>query len=287
MARVSRRRSRDEEAPRSSRYVDEPDEDLEDDDDLEDDVDEDEEEEERPRRGRRGSSRSTERPARSARNRRAFDEGAEEGKNSGRGRRGSSSSRRAVEDGWGAVDKLRSQGGYAENLKVPSDDEIVIKFLDEKPFAGYREHWVQETKQPRKTYTCLGPQECPLCIALGHDTSAKILINVVEMPTGSGDPSVKVWAMGTRLAEKLKKLAEKPRTKPLNREDLYWAVSKSGKGTSTEYNLEPVKADELEDWDIEPLEDDELADLLEQKSDKSIIRWDSVEDLEELVEEIL
>ncbi|MEV4575997.1 hypothetical protein AB0K16_22395 [Nonomuraea jabiensis] len=190
-----------------------------------------------------------------------------------------------MESGWGGVDKVKSQGGFAENLKVPKDDEIIIKILDDQPFASYREHWVQETKASRKTYTCLGAEECPLCVTLGHQTSAKIMFNVADM--SSSDPTVKVWSMGTRLAEKLKTLAQKPRTKPLNREDLYWAVSKSGKGTSTEYNLEPVKADDLDDWGIEPLEDDELDDLMEQRSDQSIIKWDSVEDLEELVEEIL
>ena len=288
MTRGSRRRNRDEEdVPRSSRYVD----DTDDVDVVEED--EEDEEDEAPRRSRRGSSRppgrsrdedkDSRRPGGRSRNRQAFDEGAAEGR--GRRRSGSESSRRAVEDGWGAVDKLKAEGGFNENLKVPADDEIVIKFLDDKPYAGYREHWVQETKAKRKTYTCLGATECPLCLVLDHQASSRILFNVVDM--SGTEPTVKTWAMGTKLAEKIRALGEKPRTKPINREDRYWVVSKSGKGTSTEYNLEPITDEDLEDWDIESLDADELAELMELRASKEDIRWDSVEELEELAEEVL
>lgn len=279
------RRRRDE-APKTSRYVDDIDDD--DVDDLLEDDEEDDEEEAEPRRGRRrdasrprGRSRDeSRRPSARGRNRRAFDEGAEEGRKATR--RGS---RRAVEDGWDAVDKLKAESGFAENLKVPDDDEIVIKFLDEKPYAGYREHWVQEAKSKRKTYSCLGPEECPLCVTLGHQPNSRILFNVVDM-SGS-DPTVKTWAMGTKLAEKIKALSQKPRTSPINREDRYWIISKTGKGTSTEYNLEPISSDDLVDWDLDPLDEDEIEELMTQRSTKESIRFDSVEDLEELVEEIL
>ena len=55
------------------------------------------------------------------------------------------------------------------------------------------------------------------------------------------------------------KLASNAKTGPLNRPDLYWAVSKTGQGTKTSYSVVPVKERDLaEEWEIDPIAAAEL-----------------------------
>jgi len=188
--------------------------------------------------------------------------------------------------GWDAVRRAKStKKDFQENLKI-GDDEILIHFLEDEPYAVYRQHWIQEA-EGRKSFSCL-EEDCPLCERLGDRPSARVLFNVAEMTAGG--PVVRTWSMGVRLAEKIETLGSKARTSPIDRLDLYWAVSKSGKGTSTEYNLEPIRAEseaDLEDWGVgEPLTAEELEDLRSQAAGPDAVRWDSREDLEELADEL-
>ena len=65
--------------------------------------------------------------------------------------------------------------------------------------------------------------------------------------------------VGVRLCGQLEKLASNAKTGPLNRPDLYWAVSKTGQGTKTAYSIVPVKERDLaEEWEIDPIAAAEL-----------------------------
>src|ERR1044072_6707517 len=132
MARpVTRRRSRDEDVPETSRYAAEPDEDVE-----EDDV-----EEEAPRpRFRRGSENRHPAGRRSRRD--------EEGDRAER-RRGRSTAK-APQRGWKALDEAKS---YSENLKF-DDGEVLLKFLAEDPYASFRQHFLKEATG-RKSFNCI------------------------------------------------------------------------------------------------------------------------------------
>jgi len=75
-----------------------------------------------------------------------------------------------------------------------------------------------------------------------------------------------VWKTGKRVAGILKNYSEDKKTSPLNREDLYWSIFKSGeKGGNVQTNLNPVKArDLIEDWDCDPFTDEELEEFEEK-----------------------
>ncbi|GAA2322069.1 hypothetical protein GCM10010149_88990 [Nonomuraea roseoviolacea subsp. roseoviolacea] len=261
------RRGRGTAVPSTSKYAKDVDDEL-------DNEDEEETEEEAPRRsrGRRDSSRPAGRRS-SARE----DDRRPAGRANTR-----STTKRNAEGGWDALKKAKSSEGYSENLKI-GQDEVVIKFLEPEPYVVYKQHWLQEN-DGRKSFSCL-EEDCPLCDTLGDKPRNQVLFNVIDL-SDPQKPAVKTWAMGIRLAEKIEVLSSKPRTSPIDREDLYWAVSKSGKGTKTEYNLEPLKADDLEDWDVEPLDPEEIEELREQGAGPDSVRWDSREDLEEIADDL-
>ncbi|MGW0060328.1 hypothetical protein ACWDTT_10420 [Streptosporangium sandarakinum] len=276
-----------------------------------DDIEETEEQEEAPRRSRRdraasarrhpaGRGRATaddddeedERPARRERSRASFAEGTREGRRPAgrreteRSRRpapaGASRRERAAGSGWAAVKSKTRAGKFADNFKVPSDTDVVVKFLNNEPFAVYHQHWIPEA-QGKKSYVCL-EQDCPLC-DIGDDARLQIAFNVISF-ANPRKPELLVWNTGSRLAQKLEGLDSNDKTGPIDREDLYWAVSKTGTGTATQYNLQAIKARDLEDWDVEALDEDELAEFDERKFDSSSVKEPSRETLEELVDEI-
>ncbi|MFI6495926.1 hypothetical protein [Nonomuraea typhae] len=272
MTRVARR-NRDE-VPSGRKYA------PADDDEAEEEDFDDEEDETPPRRSRRTGSTSD----RAARNRRAFDDGAEEGRRRPAGRK----TRQTSGGGWNALANAKSEGGYSENLKVGKDD-IIIKFLEPEPYAVFRQHWIQEVKASKKSYYCPEDDGCPLC-DIGDRPRHQVYFNVLDL-SNPEKPTVKTWSMGKRLAEKIHGLSEKPRTSPIDRPDLYWAVSKSGEGTSTEYNLQPVKGADLYEWfdvdaEVEPLSEDELAEYIEKCQTEDDVYQDSLEVLEKVAEEI-
>jgi hypothetical protein len=256
-------------------------------DDEEDDEPEDEPEEERPRR-RRGSredladhpggldefanrrdrrSRSTEdreeRSERRGRSSRGRDDREERGGRGGRSeRRGGSTARK----GWGgyrqAADSVKSD--FADNLKILDNTDMLIKILDEEPVASYAEHWItikDGKDEKRRSYVCLG-DDCPFCNKLGDRPSVKVCFNVADMDLNP--PEVKLWTAGTQVGDILEKFAENPKTSPLNRDDIYWTITRTKKNDRYTTSVRPVKARDLEeDFDTEPLTAEELDELEE------------------------
>lgn len=237
-ARGRSRRSRDEEddKPRSRRASSRRARDDDDDDD-------------RPRRSRRRDDDDRDRRPRGR---------------SDRGERGSrgGATRSSVGKGWHGYEGLPSGGDWVKTWAIPKKPTL-IKILDEEPFSTYAEHWLDEQKG-KKSFVCLG-EDCPLCDDLGDRPSGYALFNILDL-TDPDHPKVEVWKTGKRVAGILRNYAEDKKTSPLNREDLYWSIFKSGeKGGNVQTNLNPVKArDLLEDWDCDPFTDEEL-DEFEEK----------------------
>lgn len=211
--------------------------------------DADDDEDDRPRRSRRDDDDRDRRP------RGRSDRGRGE-----RGSRGATSS--TVGKGWQGYEGLPSGGDWIKTWAVPKKPTL-IKFLDGEPFSTYAEHWLDEQKG-KKSFVCLG-EDCPLCDELGDRPSGYALFNILDL-TDPDHPKVEVWKTGKRVAGMLRNFADDKKTSPLNREDLYWSIFKSGeKGGNVQTNLNPVKARDLvEDWDCEPFTDEEL-DEFEEK----------------------
>jgi hypothetical protein len=93
--------------------------------------------------------------------------------------------------------------------------------------------------------------------------------------------------VGVRLCGQLEKLASNAKTGPLNRPDLYWAVSKSGQGTKTSYSIMPVKERDLvEDWEIDPVTAAEMISKMKPLGPDAL-RMSTTAELDEIAKEIL
>jgi len=229
----------------------------------------DEPEERRPaRRPRREEPEDDERPAR-----RNAREDAEEEENLETRRPQKSSLRK----GWKGYQETKAKAtDYAEELRV-TDDADLIKFLEDEPFAVYRQHWIETpVGTKKKSWTCL-EDPCPMC-DIGDRPRQLTAFNIVHLTTG-GAPENKIIVLGNKAAGQLKNYAEDEKTGPLTR--LYYSVSRSGKGQSSAYNWRPVKDRDLdEDWQIEPLSDDELDDFFDHRYDDSTIFIPSRRDMQ-------
>lgn len=186
--------------------------------------------------------------------------------------------------GWGAAKKAvaESGGDYADEFKI-QEDESLIKFLEDEPFASVMEHWVDEITKGKRSFYCLGRKECPLCKA-GHQPKPKVFFNVAEI-TGE-EPRVQALVAGPGLMKKIEKEHE-GKGGPIDRH--YWRISKSGGGKKgpVTYSMSTVKARDLAD-DYE-LDADEVALSLKSLKpyDAEIIKYTSKQTLQDVVDEHL
>jgi hypothetical protein len=242
----------------------------------------DEEPEERPRRSRRSrdedDDEEEEKPRRSRRAR-DEDDDEEEEDDEEKPRRPKGS----VRKGWkGHQENKAKSSDFPEELKIEKDPTLVA-FLEDEPFVSYRQHWVDNPPNGirKKSWTCL-EDDCPLC-DLGDRPRTLTSFNVLHISTG-GEPEVKILTLGNKAVGQLEGFASDPKTGPLSR--LFWAISKSGKGSSTAYNFRPVKERDLdEDWDVD-IEDVEAA--IETADDKlydeSAVQVPTKRDLKEIAQ---
>ncbi len=190
----------------------------------------------------------------------------------------------AIRRGWGAVEQAKSADSpYAQRLRV-SEEPIIIKFLEDEPYATYRQHWVERSGQ--KSFTCiadLDPKGCPLCDA-GSRPSTRFAFNVVLLSPDS-EPVLKSYEVGPRVIDQLKNFHVDPRQGPLSKH--FWAVSRSGKGATSATNHQLVKERDLEEWNIDTLTEADFkvmnksvytADIIQIPSRKDLIQI-ALEDL--------
>lgn len=198
--------------------------------------------------------------------------------------------RTVIRGGWKTFKaKKEASSDFPTDFKVELGEKYVIAILDEEPFASFRQHWIDEAPK-KKSFICL-EDDCPLCDILNDKPRVLATFNVVEfvkvIEKGKTiiEPLVKVWQIGTSIAEQLEGLAEDPKLGPLT--DQYWVVSKTGKGPKTRYSINKVKErDLLDDYGIDPLTDDEFAELEEKVFDSSVIRYTDRKELKELAHDV-
>lgn len=191
-----------------------------------------------------------------------------------------------IRGGWTEGQKqMDSTSSFAQTLKL-EEKSVVIKFLDDTPYANFRRHWVERSTKEGKTiraYTCLQTvnKECPLC-EVGDRAQAVAAFNVAVVGD-DGQVLLKSWDCGPRLFNVLKAYANDPKIGPLTRG--FFVVSKTGKRGTTQHNVSPVRPASLEeDYDIAPPQQSEF-DALE-KYTPSIVEIPQSKTLRELAEEI-
>jgi hypothetical protein len=190
--------------------------------------------------------------------------------------------RTLVRGGWGSVDAVKNADSpFAQRLKV-TDDPQIIKFLNDEPYASWRQHWVE--RQGQKSFVCIADFDekgCPLCDA-GSRPSIRIAFNVALLIPGE-EPVLKSYEVGPRVIDQLKNFHTDPRTGPLSKN--YWAVSKTGKGATTATAHQPVKERDLEEWGLTNIDDSQIKSLVGKSYTADIIAIPSRKDLLDVANE--
>jgi hypothetical protein len=189
--------------------------------------------------------------------------------------------------GYKTIKENTKSSDFPDNFK-PSEEKKLVKFLEDEPLVTYEQHWVQEIHEGKRSFACLGDDNCPLD-EYGHRTRSMSVFNLVDM--SEEDPKVKTLTCGPMLAEILFNHSVDPQTGPLTKG--YWALASktdnSKKGNKTTYTVLPVKErDVLDDWGVDPLSPEELSsfedDLFEEED---VLHFDSVSDLRAIAEQYL
>lgn len=194
-----------------------------------------------------------------------------------------------IQSGWSADRRVQvNRGDRPTQFKVPDDgEEILIAFLEDKPFASFFQHWVK-TDKGRRGYVCLG-KGCPLC-ARGDRPKSQDWFNVVELVNSGVNvdlPRLTLWYASADPAERIKERADNKRTSPINKGGQYFAVSKrTGKNGFNTYSVDPVKEDELtEDWGVEPLTDVIKNGLAEKAYTAELVKPNTKPELQDIADE--
>lgn len=241
-----------------------------------DEFEKDEEQFERPSRAKRYEDDDDDAPVPSPKRSKVVNEDDDDAPAQSKGR---------LRGGWDGVSKLKStatDASYAQRLKI-SEEPIIIKFIEDAPYAAYRQHWVERSGQ--KSFTCIANLEakgCPLCQS-GNRPSSKFAFNVVLL-TPDEEPVLRSYEVGSRVIDQLKNFNEDPRQGPLTKH--YWAVSRSGKGPTTATNHQLVKARDLvEEWGVEDLDASLLSSFRKSAYTEDIIAIPSFKELMAIVSE--
>jgi len=158
-----------------------------------------------------------------------------------------------IQTGWAAAKKAvaKSNKTFATDFRFDEDVQL-IKFIGNEPMS-FMQHWVN--RPGKKSFISIGEGD-PL-VAVGSKPDQKFAFTVLNL--SDEDPQLQLMIVGVRLCGQLEKLDSDKKTGPLNRPDMYWAVSKTGTGTKTAYSITPVKERDLaEDWGIDPVAASEL-----------------------------
>ena len=153
-----------------------------------------------------------------------------------------------VQKGWDAVDSTIATpvGDFPVDFRF-TEEPVLVKFLEDEPFAVYEQHWIERPKG-KKSFVCIG-ETCPMCDILGDKPRGKFAFNIVVL---SGDTQgLQILTAPPLLVRQLRKINEDDRKGPLSRE--FWEISRLGTGPTTSYTLNFVRGRDLnEEWSLEP-----------------------------------
>lgn len=157
-----------------------------------------------------------------------------------------------VQAGWdlaGSALTPKKSGDYPQDLRL-NEEAVLVKFLQDGPFDVFGQHWIE--REGKKSFVCLRSpridEECPLCDIAGDTPRNKFTFNVALIE--NGEPTVQILTAPPTLARQLKAISDDERRGPLHKH--FWAISRQGTGTQTQYILDRVVAAELQDdWNVD------------------------------------
>jgi len=188
--------------------------------------------------------------------------------------------------GWDAYKKNKAKSSKfnsEDQFKVPmlpKEDEALILFLEEKPFATYNEHGVGQGKGYR-AYVCLG-DDCPFC-EFGDSPGYRAVFNIAVFDD-DGNASVKYWTATPAPLDEIEEHAFNDRYGPLNKPGNYYVVSKKEqKNHFNKFKVERVTEDQVRaEFEIEPMSKDEINELRDEMfAAKDVVRVKTRRELRE------
>jgi hypothetical protein len=187
-----------------------------------------------------------------------------------------------ITSGW-AKSENTATGDYPVDFKY-TETRSLIKILDtEGPVANFKEHWLTEKTEGRRTYACLGAG-CPLCNVLGNKPTSKHKFNIINLSVNPFMHQV-MTVSSVRLYEAMQQ-QDSGDYGPLNK--AYWTISRSGQKQLTTYQFLPVKArDLMEDFGVN--EEDVLKFIKEVTpyTAEQLVQRSSLKELQDLAKELL
>ncbi len=205
-------------------------------------------------------------PPRSER-RRARENGGREGgakKSAANGAAAAAARSGTAKAGWREADEVFQGGEFANNLTMKDGEEIVIRFLEDQPYASLRIHWLD--RKGKRSYPCPGDRKkdsanngCPLC-AYNISYKSESRFNVAVLT--DEDPVVKSLTATPRTKKRIQSHADSKHG-PLSRK--YYFYRRTGTKFDTEYTFEVARTvnDVKEDYPgVYIPTEEELAELV-------------------------
>jgi hypothetical protein len=159
----------------------------------------------------------------------------------------------AVAKGWSGYKRTKANAPspFTKLYKV-ADEEKIIMFLEDGPYASFLQHWCDWVPRGSKqSYVCL-QEDCPLD-EVDTKPSARVRFNILDC---QGDlPTHTTFECGITVTESLEEYSE---DEPLS--GRYFAVAMKGPKNSRRTQIRPIKVRDLkEDWQFQPLSRDDIA----------------------------
>jgi hypothetical protein len=169
----------------------------------------------------------------------------------------------AVAKGWGGYrrTKANAPSQFTKLYKVP-DDEGLIMFLEDGPYASFLQHWCEwMPRGSRLSYVCL-QEDCPLD-DVDPKPAARVRFNVLDC--GGDTPILVTFECGMSVTEALEEYSQ---DEPLS--GRYFAAAMRGPKNSRRTQVRPIKIRDLkEDWDFDPVSEEEIAKFDERLWDET------------------
>lgn len=184
-----------------------------------------------------------------------------------------------ITSGWQTEE--RSGGEYPDDFKY-SETRTLVRFIDDAPVVNYKEHWINEITEGRRTFVCLG-SNCPLCLDVVHKPVSKHKFNVINLGVKPFLHQV-MTVSSVRFYETLQQHASGS-FGPLSAG--YWTLSRTGVKQNTSYQMIPVKARDLqEDFGVNEADVQAFAKTITPYSSERLISRSSLKDLQELANKL-
>lgn len=197
--------------------------------------------------------------------------------------------RGSAQAGWNAADQVFKGGEFANNLTLKDGEEVVMRFLEDQPYASMRIHWLD--RKGKRSYPCPGDVKkdtsnngCPFC-AYNISYKAEARFNVAVLT--EADPNVMSL---TATPRNKKKIAAHHESKhgPLSRK--YYFYRRTGTRFETEYSFEPARTvnDVREDYpDLYIPTEDELAELVLYTTEQANKEFAPIAEMRKIAHEIV